>query len=445
MRIALLYILMTVIMTVSTHAKDLPQFMIFTYGVELNEKNVKTLVDADYNTVCGPAERLDICKKYGLHLMIELPGLETATRLRNDPGVWGYQILDEPISLKQVYMAADSVKAYRAADPTHLTYVNINQKGGHWIKFCLDTIRPDFLSYDDYPWWFGGLYTYFTGEDVMYVKLEQHRDEAIAAGLPFTKWCEVNAQWVSEGFGRTPISPEENERKIRLNVYSTLTYGAKGILWFTGRLLLDAKTGKTNDQWDQVARINHELKRLGPVLFPLVSTGVFHTPPIPAGSRQVTPDHWVQPMGGNLVMGTFRGKDNVEYVMVTNKDWKNTRTATLQFRLYLQEINTIEMFDKHTGEWESLQLTEVKDTRDHEVIYDFNTIPKEMRDNINFPFPNNAPLPPEGVRFFELYHTYGPPYQEASINLGPGDGELVRVTFKEGEEIPDPRESGHGF
>lgn len=418
-------------------AKDLPEFMIFTYEVELTETNVKALADADFNIVYGPADKLDLCRKYGLKLMIPHPGPETAARLRGNPDVWGYDIMDEPISLKQVHEAADSVRVYREADPTHLTFVNLNQKAGHWIPFFIDTVKPDFLSYDEYPWWYGGIYRWFSHEDPLYVKLEQHRDAAITAGLPLTVWREVNTQRnVPGSMDRNWITPPDNEIKIRLNVYATLAYGAKGILWFFGPLLFDKKTGELNETGRQVASINHELKRLGPLLLPLVSTGVFHTSPVPKGSREPSPDHWVQPVGKNLLIGTFRDSDHREYVLVVNKDWRTANTATLQFRLFLETVDRAEVFNRKTGEWKQLTLSEVPDTRNHSLIYNIANIPAQIKQYLTY---NLKALPPKELAFFELYHTYRPPYQAVTLPLAPGDGELLRVTLKEGKDIPDPR------
>ncbi len=418
-------------------ARELPEFMIFTYGVELTEANVKALAEMGFNTVYGPADKRELCRKYGLKLMIPHPGPELARTLRGDPDVWGYDVMDEPISLAQLHEAAQLVRAYREADPTHLTFVNLNQKAGHWIDLFLDTVQPDFLSYDEYPWWYGGIYEWFTGQPPLFVKLEQHRDAALAAGLPLTVWREVNTQRNIPGSpDRNWVTPPDNAPKIRQNIYATLAYGAKGILWFTGQLLFDKETGEINETGRQVAAINRELKLLGPVLFRLRSTGVFHTEPVPDGSRKVSPDHWVQPVGEDLVIGTFRDPERRDYVMVANKSWQSARKARLQFRLFLQEIAAVELFDRRTGEWKSLPLAPVPDTRDHNYIYNLENIPERIKNYITY---NHKALTPKELAFFELYHTYPPPYQEVSLALAPGDGELLRVTLRPGQDIPDPR------
>ena len=429
--------LLMYVSAVTAYARELPEFMIFTYGVDLTEKTVKILADAGFNTVYGPADKISLCREYGLKLMIPHPGLDTARKLRGNPDVWGYDIMDEPISLKQLYEAADSVRAYHEADPTHLTFVNLNQKAGHWIPFFIETVKPDFLSYDEYQWWYGGIYEWFTGSKSLFVKIEQHRDEALAAGLPLTIWREVNVQRNVPGEdNRNRVTPPDNAPKIRQNIYSSLVYGVKGILWFYGPLLFDQKTGEFNETGRQVADINAELQKLGPVLFRLTSIGVFHTPPVPKGSREVSPDHWIQPAGDELVIGTFRDPEKREYVMVVNRDWQHEHTATLQFPLFLQVVESVELFDRQTGEWKPLRITGIKDTRDRDYVYNFDNIPQSVKDYITY---NHKALNPKELSFFELYHTYRPPYQVVSLTLSPGDGELLRISLKDGEDIPDPR------
>ena len=87
---------------------ELSEFMIFTYGVQLSEENVKTLVRADFNTVQEPADKLEICRSHGLKLMIPHSGTVVASSLFGDDAVWGYDIMDEPISLEQLYACVDS-------------------------------------------------------------------------------------------------------------------------------------------------------------------------------------------------------------------------------------------------------------------------------------------------------------------------------------------------
>ncbi len=416
---------------------ELNEFMIFTYGVNLTEENVRTLARADFNTVYGPVEKLELCRSYGLKLMIPHPGTETASTLFGDPAVWGYDVMDEPISLEQLYSCADSVKAYHEADPTHPGFVNLNQKGGDWIRMLIDIVEPDVLGYDDYQWWYGGVYEWFTGTPVHFVKLEQHRDAALEAGIPLIAWREVNVQRNVSGQDRRNFAtPSDNAQKIRQSIYTSLVYGVKGILWFTGYLLFDEESSVLNKTGKQVAAINAELKRLAPILIHLRSTGVFHTPPVPRGSRQTTPDNWVQPLGDNLLMGTFRDDAKRDYLIVVNKDWRHERKAVLQFQLFQRKIQSVEMFNKKSGGWSALTVRTHEDDRDHEYIYNFENIPQRIKDYITY---NHEKLDAKNLSFFELYHTYPPPYDTVEFILPPGDGELLRVVLEDGENIPDPR------
>ncbi|MFC1693099.1 hypothetical protein ACFL1R_06310 [Candidatus Latescibacterota bacterium] len=269
------------------------------------------------------------------------------------------------------------------------------------------------------------------------MKLEQYRDAALEAGIPLIAWREVNVRRNVNGEDRyNSVTPPDNAQKIRQNIYTSLAYGVKGILWFTGFLLFDEGSTVLNETGKQVAAINDELKRWAPILINLSSTGVFHTPPVPRGSRQTTPDHWVQPLGDNLVMGTFRDEGKRDYLIVANKDWRHERKAVLQFQLFQRKIKSVEMFDKHSGEWKQLTVQTRDDDRDHEYIYNFDNIPQRIKDYITY---NHEKIDAKKLSFFELFNTFPPPYETVEFTLAPGDGELVRVLLADGENIPDPR------
>ncbi len=437
---SLIFVIFFLMVSFSVYAQKpkLKEFMIFTYGVDLTEKNVKTLADADFNTVHGPADKIELCREYGLKLMIPHPGSNVAASLKGNKTVMGYDIMDEPISLVKLHEAADSVKVYRKADPTHVTFVNLNQKGGNWLRLYVDLVDPDFVSYDAYQWWYGGIYEWFTKEPVQFIKLEQYRDESMRANLPFTQWIEVNAQRnIPNQPERNWVTPPDNREKIRQSVYTSLAYGMKGLLWFLGAVLFDPETGEYNETGRQVAEINSEMKHIGPILFDLESIDVFHSVPAPRGSRATTPDNWVQPLGKELVMGTFRDdKKEMDYILVANKDIKKEQKVKLQFQLFLQEVSSVEMINKKTGEWKPLEIKIQEDDRNHDYIYNIDNIPERIKNYISTSYKH---LDPKTLSFFELYHTFRPPYQYVEFTLAKGDGELLRVKLVEGEDIPDPR------
>ncbi len=426
-----------------TGKPKLKEFMIFTYGVNLTENNAKAYVDADFNTVLGPVNKIELCRKYGLKLMVSHPGSNVAASLKGDKTVIGYEISDEPISLVQLHAAAESTKVYRKADPTHVTMNMLNQKGGNWLRLYVDLVDPDFISYSEYPWWYGGIHEWFTGEPSHFIKLEQYRDASMRANVPYIGNIEVNALRNIENKPpkeRNLVPPPDNREKIRQSVYTSLAYGMKGIIWFTYYLLFDHETGEYNETGRQVAEINSDLKQIGPILFGLESIDVFHSVPAPKGSREATPDNWVQPLGKELVMGTFRDGKKNDYILVANKDIKEEQKVKLQFRLFLQEVSSVEMINKKTGEWKPLEIKIQEDERNHDYIYNPDNIPERIKNNITL---SHKYLTSEyrtySLSFFELYHTYRPPYQYIEFTLAKGDGELLRVKLVEGEDIPDPR------
>lgn len=163
--------------------------------------------------------------------------------------------------------------------------------------------------------------------------------------------------------------PPDNQAKIRHSVYCSLAYGAKGIQWWA---------------WKNFNRdagiINAELKKLGPTLISLKSINVFHTPPVPKNTNPVPPGHWVQSPTKDLVLGMFQDNEKRDFILVVNREYKRAQTAVLRFAV---GVSAVEKIDKNTGKWAALPLS----NEDKQQV----------------------------VR----------------VNIGPGDGELLRVILQE--------------
>ncbi len=111
-----------------------------------------------------------------------------------------------------------------------------------------------------------------------------------------------------------------------------------------------------------MAKINAELKHMGPVLIKLRSVDVFHTPPLLRDTREAPRDHWVQVEGeeGGLVMGVFEDDQELDYVLVANRNYYREQQVVMYFEhpSPYSTYNTInplvesaEILNKKTGEW----------------------------------------------------------------------------------------------
>ena len=159
----------------------------------------------------------------------------------------------------------------------------------HWLAIA----TPQVLSYDNYPVWDDSLASQFRDRigadwtaDYFY-NLELFRQLSYEKDLPFWNWILVHKHWSSYShryYRRASISD------IRLQIYSSLAYGAKGILyynfwnppqmfnqngWHEESALLDSVGQKTR-LFDDVKRLNTDILSIGDTLLQLRSCGVYH-------------------------------------------------------------------------------------------------------------------------------------------------------------------------
>ena len=282
-----------------------------------------------------------------------LPHLDPVIQqFQGDSTVTGYFITDEPHV--NTYANLGKVVAYlREKDPTRLSFINLypgeaNQPAhgadtyNEYIEQFLDTVKPEILSYDRYIFFKdhdGGSY---------FSNLSTIRKWALRYDIPFcniiqaigTDCCNLN--W------RTPTEAEH-----RWLVYSSLAYGAKGIIWFHW----DGSWGVTGSpERDQIAasikKLNTEIKSIGPEMLKLKSIRVYHTrgtgpSVLPADDpliRSVSPE-------ADLVLGIFKNKKNQDYLLVMNKDYTRESTTTLTLRV---SVDSLRVFDVFENGWKTL-------------------------------------------------------------------------------------------
>ena len=304
------------------------EFLISHWGFPKEEKLLKQFVADGFNTVIAVPDELPYCRKHGLKaLLAEVE--DRAAEFVNDPVVWGYFVLDEPARKKIPYETiVPRVASFHRLDATRPAYVNLNELDDP--ERFIRMVKPRVLSYDYYQWW--------VKTEPFFPLLERYRRAALDANLPLIVWTE--AVVVPSG----PI-PADNESKIRKSVYCALAYGVKGIQWWAWRPY-NRDAGK----------VNAELEQLGPVLVRLYSTEVFHTPPVPEGTRALPGEFWLQSASQHLVLGMFEDASKKAYILVANRDEKQSRAAELHFTTPVAAVKALE---RKTGNW--LQLEVVSD------------------------------------------------------------------------------------
>jgi len=317
----------------------LDRFMVSAWGGPTDEATAKAYADAGFNTVMAKSDVLDLCAKFDLRAIVMDATPEMAAKLKGHAGVWGWYVQDEP-KAEEFAKVGERVAALRAVDAEHPGYVNLMA----WMDLdqYMTTVKPMFLSYDLYQWWWG------TGSYCR--RLEAHRDAALKTGVPLICWVEANAdpryEWGKPGAGYLP----DNLPKLRQSVSLAVAYGVQGIQWFTGGLVFD-KTGKRSQSGEDIAKINAELQALGPALLSLKSEAVWHTAPVPPYAKPVPGDCWVQSRYHNLTFGLFRDAAGRRHLVVVNRDLAHDRTVSLWFKPQVGGVSAMER-----GSWRELAL-----------------------------------------------------------------------------------------
>lgn len=416
MNATILFTLSLMVMVMFARAADaweLPEFMISTWGgpeVEDADAKVAGLVAAGINTIRWDLDDLETIRRHDLKAIVDGAKPADATRLQDDDVIWGYHLVDEP-ETDLFPDIARQVEAFRRADPNHPTYVNLFARAGDHATAFVDIVKPDFLSYDFYQWWYGDYQKWWEGARGYFSRLEQHRTAALRAGIPLINWVEVVANKHDDRYRNVAV-PSDSDPKVRQSLYTGLAYGLKGVQWFHGGLLYEKGSAELNECGRHVAALNAELKRLGPTLIGLESTDVFHTPPLPRGTRESPLQHWVLPEGGELVLGVFEDGKRRPHLMVVNRRVDHGSHARLVFQ---RKIGGVERFNRADGSWEGLPLTireDRADAYDGERITKFLGVPARARDR---------------MEHLRTINSYLPPFQVVELMLDAGDGELLRI------------------
>lgn len=335
----------------------------------------QTVKDCNF-TFCGPRggysvddnrRMLDLCQQLGIKAMVVDSRIspqmtvrkgwqEQVTGVVGDYGshsaLYGYYLKDEPNY--QDFRALGQINAeFLRHDPQHLPYVNLfptyasaKQLGtptyaDHLDKY-LQIVKPRVLSYDHYCLMRDG-----SDRRDYFENLSLIREHGLRYGVP--PWNIILSH--PHLAYRDPTVGE-----MRWQVYTSLAYGMKGIMWFTywtveawgnkGEVGIVDGAGKPARLYPIVRELNGEMKVLGRTLLGLTSTGVFHTGETPAGCRRLGPDALVSaPVDVSLVLGFFRDEKGVDYVMVVNSDHDESVEAPLTFLPHIVSVAEISATD----------------------------------------------------------------------------------------------------
>jgi hypothetical protein len=252
---------------------------------EIAEANFTLVLAFSPQDVESQKRVLAACEKRGLKAIVGTLGLPPE-KLVEAPACWGYLVRDEP-NAADFAALGEQVADIRKARPGRLALINLfptyaskAQLGTktydeHVRRFLAET-KVDVLSMDHYPQIQPGQ----DGRAGYRENLEIFRKHAEANGMPFWNFFNI-----------MPYGPhyDPTEAVVRWQIYTSIAYGAKGVLYFCywtprgaefpkGGAIITAE-GRRTRHYEQAKRINTRVRRLGPVLMELTSTRVVHVPP----------------------------------------------------------------------------------------------------------------------------------------------------------------------
>ena len=290
------------------------------------------------------ARQIALCEKHGLKAVVSRAGLPP-DKLPDGPAVWGYMIRDEP-NAKDFAALRKVCDGIRAARPGKMCYINLypnyaNEKqlgtktyDEHVRRFA-DEVETALLSMDHYP-------IMHPDRDARHAyceNLEVMRVHALRRNVPFWNFFQ------SMPFGG---HMDVTEAQIRWQVYTSLAYGAKGVLYFCyytpaggefpkGGAIITRQDRRTR-HYDQAKRINAAVKSLGPTLMKLTSTGVVRVKPADEPGKVLAGTPVKELSKGDALIGVFKHADGRRAVMLNNGHFAYVAWPTVVFDVPAEKV-----------------------------------------------------------------------------------------------------------
>ena len=335
------------------------------------EERYREIAEANFTAVLGgfgantpeQVERqLDLCQKHGLKALVSLPGyragavqgagaidaVKEADQFPDHPACWGYMTKDEPHSslFPNLKFMVDHLHETR---PGKLTYINLfpniasaQQLGAenydqHVARF-VNEVQPDVLCMDHYPF----MESARDSREGYCQNLAVMQKYALERRIPFWNF-----------FNTMPFGSHEDptESQLRWQIFTSLAYGAKGVLYFCywtpgggefpkGGAIIRRDGTKTR-HYAQAKRINAALKNLGPALMELTCQGTYRVKPEDDPTR-ILHDTPIKAISkGDYLVGVFKHSDGRHAVLLSNYEYAHTAWPTVEFHAQQCDVKEV--------------------------------------------------------------------------------------------------------
>lgn len=308
---------------------------------------------------------LNLAQKAGIKVMFYSDELrsdteKTVKRFMNHPALYGYFIGDEP-SPKDFANAQQFIKKIKAIDSKHAVYVNLypnfvwpnelgNLKYEDYVSQFIKDVSIDFISFDHYP-----LFNNYIREQ-WYQNLEIIRDASMRSKKNFWAFAcsTIHANYLQPILGG-----------LKLQQFSNLLYGAKGLQYFTYITMDDDfwkkhnfsysivyNNGKPTPTYELVKKVNKQIKNLSWLFINSKVDAVYHIGnEIPIGTKKMDfiPEKFtVFNSATKPALVSYMSIGSKKYILVQNKNIYEPIS-------FNYKVNSgVNIIDRNTGKTKSI-------------------------------------------------------------------------------------------
>jgi hypothetical protein len=213
-----------------------------------------------------------------------------------------------------------------------------------YLTSFIELAKPKAFSYDNYA-----LFPDGSIRSTFFLNLEIARKVSLKEEIPFWFVGLANSHF---------HYADPSYATFRLQVFSALAYGARGMGWFTyeprdrgnyREFAIDFD-GRRTPTWDMLRAANLQIHRLGPTYLQLRSVNVFHCPEVPVGCHGIETSHYLKAVKGDgpFLVGEFEGPSARPYFLIVNK----SLTVSTPFKPELKEAGKLMKVSSFTGRTE---------------------------------------------------------------------------------------------
>lgn len=203
-----------------------------------------------------------------------------------------------------------------------------NSAYANYVRQYVNTVDPDVLSFDYYPFSVHGGDETNLAVCTMWKDMGLFRQLSMETGKPF--WFYFQAYNMGGNYTFTNAMRSAQ-------MYGALAYGAKCLSYYVTNGTLVTKTGAKGSDFNDIKSLNKTVKNLGNFLFDKQSEEIFHFGLDTDTQNQYYLDRTnlsdvVKNGPDGSIVSVFRDKTNKKYVLVVNKDYKQSLNGTLTLK-----------------------------------------------------------------------------------------------------------------